>query len=194
MSDERHQATRPSASRLRMRIGGRGKAAVDAAGARAMLHRISNFSHLGQVSQTFLGGLWPSGSPGSTRGRRGGAPSAYSAHRARDLVRLQALAATTSGFAHLLALLDRRLHVMTAALQLTQNALRSHLALEVLDRTLNAFVANLDLERPALNRFAGISQGAVGMTEPAGLGKPRSTRSRSLLLEFWRAACRICRI
>lgn len=97
-----------------------------------------------------------------------------SAHRARNFVGLQALATTASCLAHLLTLLDRRLHVVAAALQLAQNALRSHLALEVLDRTLNAFVANLDLERPALNRFAGISQGAVGMTEPSELGKSRS--------------------
>ena len=70
---------------------------------------------------------------------------------------------------------------MPAALQLAQDAFRSHLTLEVLNRTLDAFVADLDLERPALNRFAGISQGAVGMTDPAGLGKPRSGACRPLL-------------
>jgi len=74
---------------------------------------------------------------------------------------------------------------VATALQLAQNALRCHLALEVLDRTLNAFVADLDLERPALNRFAGIRQGAVGMTDPRSLGKPRSTLL-SLVLPFFR--------
>ena len=66
---------------------------------------------------------------------------------------------------------------MSAALELAENTLRRHLALEVLDRTLNAFVADLDLERPALNRFAGVRQGAEGMTDPVALGKPRSTPS-----------------
>src|SRR5450432_4212764 len=135
-----------------MRIGGRGKAVACAAGARAMLHRFSNFSHLGQVLLA----------------RR------VSTHGTRNFVGLEALAAAASGFALLLALLDRGLHVMSAALQLTQDAFRSHLALEVLDRTLDAFVADLNLERPALNRFAGISQGMADMTDRARLGKPRS--------------------
>jgi len=39
---------------------------------------------------------------------------------------------------------------MTAALQFTQGAFTSHFALEVLDGTLNTFVSNLDLKRPAL--------------------------------------------
>src|SRR6478735_11827569 len=53
-NEKRHQATRPSAKMLRMRIGGRGKATVDAAGARAMLPRFSNFRELGQVLPRFL--------------------------------------------------------------------------------------------------------------------------------------------
>ena len=60
---------------------------------------------------------------------------------------------------------------MSAALELTQDAFCSHLALEVLDRTLDAFVADLDLEGPALNRFAGISQGMADMTDRQALGK-----------------------
>ncbi len=39
---------------------------------------------------------------------------------------------------------------MAAALELAQGAFTSHLALEVLDGTLNTFVSNLDLKRPAL--------------------------------------------
>lgn len=40
---------------------------------------------------------------------------------------------------------------MTTTLQLTEDTLASHFALQVLDGTLNALVANLDLERPALD-------------------------------------------
>jgi hypothetical protein len=79
---------------------------------------------------------------------------------------------------------------MSAALQLTQDAFRSHLALEVLDRTLDAFVADLDLERPALNRFAGVRQGVVDMTDPSGLGKTRSADQNPFFIEFsaWKLA------
>jgi hypothetical protein len=69
---------------------------------------------------------------------------------------------------------------VSAALELTENAFRCHLALEVLDRTLDAFVADLDLEGPALNRFAGVSQGTADMAELAGLGKSRSAGSGRL--------------
>ncbi len=62
-----------------------------------------------------------------------------------------ALATATGGFGNLLAELDRGLHVVTTTLQLTQDAFTGHFALEVLDGTLDAFVADLDLERPALN-------------------------------------------
>ena len=79
---------------------------------------------------------------------------------------------------------------MSAALQLTQDAFRSHLTLEVLDRTLDAFVADLDLERPALNRFAGVRQGVVDMTDPGGLGKTRSADQNPFFTEFsaWKLA------
>ncbi len=42
---------------------------------------------------------------------------------------------------------------MTTTLELTKDALRRHLALEVLDRTLDTFFADLNLDRLALNRF-----------------------------------------
>src|SRR5882724_8050097 len=89
-----------------------------------------------------------------------------SRHGARQLVRLQALAAATSGFAHLLPLLDRRFHVVPAALELAQDAFTGHLALEMLDGTLDALVADLDLERFALNGFAGIRHGDGGYGRP----------------------------
>src|SRR5690349_13093898 len=50
---------------------------------------------------------------------------------------------------------------MTPSLELTEDALRGHLALEVLDRALDAFVADDDLERLTLNGFAGVRQGGV---------------------------------
>lgn len=62
-----------------------------------------------------------------------------------------ALASPTSRLAHLLAALDRRLHEMASALELTQNAFASHLALEMLDGALDALVSDLDLERLALD-------------------------------------------
>ena len=67
----------------------------------------------------------------------------------------RALAATTSGFGFLLAALDRRLHVVPAALQLAKNAFRRHLALQVLDCTLDPAIANGDLERLAGDGFGG---------------------------------------
>ncbi len=39
---------------------------------------------------------------------------------------------------------------MATTLELTKGSFASHLALKVLDRTLDAFVSNLDLKRPAL--------------------------------------------
>jgi hypothetical protein len=68
----------------------------------------------------------------------------------RLLVRTDALTTTASSFRNLLAELDRRLHVMAATLQLAESSLSCHFTLEVLDGTLNAFISNLDLERPAL--------------------------------------------
>ena len=90
---------------------------------------------------------------------------ARSRHGARQVVRLEALAATTSGFAHLLAALDRRLHVVPTALQLAQDAFTGHLALEVLDGSLDTLVANLDFKGFALNGFARIRQGTGDMAE-----------------------------
>lgn len=40
---------------------------------------------------------------------------------------------------------------MTTTLELPKGALACHLTLEVLDSTLNTFVSNLNLERPALH-------------------------------------------
>jgi len=92
--------------------------------------------------------------------------SGRSRHRARHLVGLQALPTTTSGFAHLFALLDRRLHVVPAPLQLAQDAFTRHLTLEVLDGSLDTLIANLDFKGFALNGFAGIRQGTGDMAEP----------------------------
>ena len=55
---------------------------------------------------------------------------------------------------------------MAAALQLTQDAFTGHLALEVLDRSLDTLVADLDLERFTLNGFAGIRHGDGGYGRP----------------------------
>ena len=49
---------------------------------------------------------------------------------------------------------------MTPPLELAQNALCGHLALEMFDRTLDALVTDLDLEGLTLNCFAGKSHGA----------------------------------
>jgi hypothetical protein len=73
---------------------------------------------------------------------------------------LLALAPATSCFAHLLSALHGRLHVVAPSLELTEDAFRGHLALEMLDRALDAFVADDDLERLTLNGFAGVRQGA----------------------------------
>lgn len=62
-----------------------------------------------------------------------------------------ALATTPCCLGNLLPKLDGGLHVMTPALELAKGTLASHLALEVLDRTLDAFVSDLHLERPALH-------------------------------------------
>ena len=75
-------------------------------------------------------------------------PTFSKAHRL--LFGTYALATTTSSFGDLLTNLHRGFHVVTATLQLAKGTFASHLALEVLDGTLDAFVSNLDLERPAL--------------------------------------------
>jgi hypothetical protein len=73
----------------------------------------------------------------------------------RSGVELGALATATRGFRLLLTALDARLHVMTAHLELTQNAFGGELALEHFDRALDAAIAHEHLERFALNGFAG---------------------------------------
>lgn len=54
---------------------------------------------------------------------------------------------------------------MAAALQLAQDAFTRHLALEMLDGSLDALISNLDFERFALNGFAGIRQGTGDMAD-----------------------------
>jgi hypothetical protein len=53
----------------------------------------------------------------------------------------------------LLPLLDRRLHVVTAALELPEDTLSGHLALQVLDRTLESTFTNVNFDRLALYGF-----------------------------------------
>ena len=55
---------------------------------------------------------------------------------------------------------------MPAALELAQDAFTRHLALEMLDGTLDTLVADLDFERFALNGFAGIRHGDGGYGRP----------------------------
>jgi hypothetical protein len=66
-----------------------------------------------------------------------------------------ALAAAPGGLAGLLPALDRGLHVVAAALELAEDALGGHLALEVLDRALDALVTDGDLEGLADDGLAG---------------------------------------
>lgn len=66
-------------------------------------------------------------------------------------VHLRPLATTTRSLRRLLTTFDRGLHVVPAPLELTENSLSGHLPLEVLDGTLDSFVAHGDLERFALN-------------------------------------------
>ncbi len=90
------------------------------------------------------------------------------------LFRTDALATTTRSFRNLLANLDRRLHVMAPALELAESALCRHLALEVLDCTLDATISNLDLERPTLYCFARISHGGRDMADVPRERKPEA--------------------
>jgi hypothetical protein len=64
-----------------------------------------------------------------------------------------ALAAAACGLRGFLTLLDRRLHVVTATLELPEDALGGHLALEVLDRTLESTFTNVNFDRLALYGF-----------------------------------------
>src|SRR5690606_35842152 len=93
------------------------------------------------------------------------------------LVGLQALAPTTRGFAHLLPPLHRRLHVVATPLELTEDALRGHFALQMLDRALDALVTDLDLERLARHGFTGIRQGTAHLTQSGPRGKPLRERT-----------------
>jgi hypothetical protein len=61
-----------------------------------------------------------------------------------------ALAAASRGLRGLLPLLDRGLHVVTAALELTEDAFGRHLALEVLDRTLESSFTDVNFDRLTL--------------------------------------------
>lgn len=70
-----------------------------------------------------------------------------------------ALAATTASFRDLLALLNRRLHVVPALLQLAQKSLSCKLALKVFDGSLHTLAVNDDLKGLALNCFARVTQG-----------------------------------
>ena len=83
------------------------------------------------------------------------------AHVTSVLDALFALTPATSCFAHLLSTLHGRLHVVTSSLELTEDALRGHLSLEVLDSALDAFVADDDLEGLTLDGFAGVRQGGL---------------------------------
>ncbi len=57
---------------------------------------------------------------------------------------------------------------MAPALELSQNALARHLALEVLDGALDAFVTDGNLERLALHGVAGL--GGSRLVDRLGLG------------------------
>lgn len=64
---------------------------------------------------------------------------------------------------------------MAPTLELAEGALCRHLALEVLDCTLDATISNLDLERPTLYCFARISHGGRDMADEASKRKPEAS-------------------
>jgi hypothetical protein len=64
-----------------------------------------------------------------------------------------ALATTTRGLSLLLTSANRRLHVVAPALELSKDALGSHLALEVLHRALEALFSDYNLDGLALDRL-----------------------------------------
>jgi hypothetical protein len=64
------------------------------------------------------------------------------------LTSTQTLAPTASRLAHLLSALDARLEIVAPSLQFTQDALSSHLALEMFDCPLDALVTDLNFEGP----------------------------------------------
>src|SRR5690606_7042638 len=75
--------------------------------------------------------------------------------------------------------LHRRLHVVATPLELTEDALRGHFALQMLDRALDALVTDLDLERLARHGFTGIRQGTAHLTQSGPRGKPLRERTSS---------------
>ena len=87
--------------------------------------------------------------------------------------RAKTLAAAASCFTHLLASLNARLQVVPTSLQLPQYALCGHFALEMFDCSLDALVADLDLERFAQYRFGGIRQGAPSIPHCWAFCKPK---------------------
>ena len=84
-----------------------------------------------------------------------------------------ALAAATRCFGNLLTLLDRRLHVVPALLQLPQQALGGKLALEVFDGTLDPFAVNDDLQGLTLNGFTRVVQGTGNLSKVCSICKPK---------------------
>ena len=64
-----------------------------------------------------------------------------------------ALASAARGLRGFLTLLDRWFHVVTATLELPEDALGGHLALEVLDRTFESTFTNVNFDRLALYGF-----------------------------------------
>jgi hypothetical protein len=84
------------------------------------------------------------------------------------------LATATSHLRDLLALLDRRLHVMTPLLQLAQQTFCGQLALQVLDGSFNPFAVDDDLKGLALYGFARIRQGTGNLSDPVSKCKSRN--------------------
>lgn len=97
--------------------------------------------------------------------------------RLHSLVGTNTLTPTTSRFTHLLALLNRRLHVVPAPLQLAENTFSSHAALQVLDGTFDALVANGDFKGLALDGLVRVRQGAGDMTFCAQHCNPPKARN-----------------
>ena len=65
---------------------------------------------------------------------------------------------------------------MPATLELTQDALCSHLTLQVFDCSLDALVTDLDFERFAQYCFGGIRQGAPSIPHCLAFCKPKMLR------------------
>jgi hypothetical protein len=95
-----------------------------------------------------------------------------------------ALATATRRFGDLLALLDRRLHVVAPLLQLAQQTLSRKLALEVFDCSLDPFAINDDLEGLALYGFARVRQGTGTFADIVMECKSRSRASGTVRRVF----------